>query len=119
MKARLLYAPFLTYPRLLVVYLIQFLVLSVDLIIQAKAGTGKTCVFALAALEMVQPNLPHLQAVVLAPTREIALQITEVIRAIGQNVKGKSMYKAERTAIAGGNRSKRLVAAALTNTQTK
>uniref|UniRef100_A0A1B6LV17 RNA helicase n=1 Tax=Graphocephala atropunctata TaxID=36148 RepID=A0A1B6LV17_9HEMI len=61
---------------------------GLDLIIQAKAGTGKTCVFTVAALELVQPTLPRLQAVVLAPTREIAQQITEVITAIGQDCPG-------------------------------
>ncbi|XP_054286308.1 uncharacterized protein LOC129002489 [Macrosteles quadrilineatus] len=61
---------------------------GLDLIVQAKAGTGKTCVFTIAVLEMVKPNLPHLQAIVLAPTREIALQITSVINAIGQCVEG-------------------------------
>lgn len=55
---------------------------------QSKAGTGKTCVFAVAALEMVVPTLPMLQAIVLAPTREIALQITDVVKAFGQDIKG-------------------------------
>lgn len=54
-----------------------------DLIAQAQSGTGKTCVFAVAAVEAVSPTVKALQALLLAPTREIALQTLAVVRAIG------------------------------------
>nr|CAD7398066.1 unnamed protein product [Timema cristinae] len=60
---------------------------GLDLVMQAKSGTGKTCVFTILALEMLI-NTPSLQVLVLAPTREIAVQITHVIRDIGQCIKG-------------------------------
>lgn len=49
-----------------------------DLIVQAKSGTGKTCVFTVIALEMLVPTMEKLQVVVLAPTREISVQIANV-----------------------------------------
>ncbi|OWF41567.1 ATP-dependent RNA helicase dbp10-like [Mizuhopecten yessoensis] len=59
---------------------------GLDLIVQAKSGTGKTCVFSVIALEGLQTASYALQVLVLAPTREIAIQIWEVIRGIGRNV---------------------------------
>lgn len=50
---------------------------------QAQSGTGKTCVFGVVAVEAVTPSQPGLQALLLAPTREIALQTLAVIREIG------------------------------------
>ena len=62
-----------------------------DLIAQAKSGTGKTCVFAVVVLESVQPERPVPQAVVLAPTREIAVQIGHVFSAIGSHCTGLAL----------------------------
>jgi ATP-dependent RNA helicase DDX20 len=59
-----------------------------DIIAQAKAGTGKTCVFAVIALELVQPQRAATQAVVVVPTREIATQVCSVVRAIGAYCEG-------------------------------
>jgi superfamily II DNA/RNA helicase len=50
-----------------------------DLIVQSKSGTGKTCVFAIAAIEAVDLSAKTIQAFVLAPTREIAVQIREEV----------------------------------------
>ncbi|XP_078454722.1 putative ATP-dependent RNA helicase DDX20 [Lampetra planeri] len=61
---------------------------GLDLVVQAKSGTGKTCVFATVALEaLVSENLA-VQVLVLAPTREIAVQIHSVMLAIGAHVEG-------------------------------
>ncbi|NXO25743.1 DDX20 helicase, partial [Cisticola juncidis] len=59
-----------------------------DLIVQAKSGTGKTCVFATIALDAVLLDSPATQILVLAPTREIAVQIHAVITAIGIRMEG-------------------------------
>ncbi|KAJ9599213.1 hypothetical protein L9F63_010297, partial [Diploptera punctata] len=59
-----------------------------DLIMQAKSGTGKTCVFTIVALEMLLLNSKGLQVLILAPTREIAVQIKDVIESIGCEMKG-------------------------------
>ncbi|XP_016078932.1 PREDICTED: probable ATP-dependent RNA helicase DDX20 [Miniopterus natalensis] len=59
-----------------------------DLIVQAKSGTGKTCVFSTIALDsLVLENLST-QILILAPTREIAVQIHSVITAIGIKMEG-------------------------------
>lgn len=61
---------------------------SIDLIVQAKSGTGKTCVFGVIALESVIATSNSLQILILAPTREIAVQIQAVIQAIGGAIEG-------------------------------
>ncbi|XP_010000513.1 PREDICTED: probable ATP-dependent RNA helicase DDX20 [Chaetura pelagica] len=59
-----------------------------DLIVQAKSGTGKTCVFSTIALDAVLLESPVTQILVLAPTREIAVQIHAVITTIGVELEG-------------------------------
>ncbi len=53
-----------------------------DLIVQAKSGTGKTCVFAVLALQRVQLSVATPQVLILAPTREVALQSADVVARI-------------------------------------
>lgn len=63
--------------------------IGVDLIIQSKSGTGKTVVFAVTALQALNTSKEatnHPQVLILAPTREIAQQITDVIKLIGRCV---------------------------------
>jgi len=47
-----------------------------DVIAQAQTGTGKTLAFLLPILEKADPQLPDVQALIVTPTRELALQIT-------------------------------------------
>ncbi|XP_044755063.1 pre-mRNA-processing ATP-dependent RNA helicase PRP5-like [Coccinella septempunctata] len=54
-----------------------------DLIVKSKSGTGKTMVFSLVALESIDLSLSSPQVLVLAPTREIAVQIAKTIKALG------------------------------------
>jgi len=60
-----------------------------DVIAQAQSGTGKTATFSIAALQQIDFSIQKCQALVLAPTRELAQQIQKVIMALGdyQNVK--------------------------------
>jgi len=53
-----------------------------DIIAQAQTGTGKTFAFALPVLEKIQQDVPYTQALILSPTRELALQITAEINKI-------------------------------------
>ena len=46
-----------------------------DVIAQAQSGTGKTATFAIAILEQLDMSLNETQALVLAPTRELAQQV--------------------------------------------
>uniref|UniRef100_A0A3Q3WQ11 RNA helicase n=1 Tax=Mola mola TaxID=94237 RepID=A0A3Q3WQ11_MOLML len=61
---------------------------GLDLIVQAKSGTGKTCVFCTIALDSLVLDNPATQVLVLAPTREIAVQIHSVVMAIGCAMEG-------------------------------
>ena len=51
---------------------------------QAQTGTGKTAAFALPILNRIDPEQYLPQALVVAPTRELALQVTEMIQSLGQ-----------------------------------
>ena len=46
-----------------------------DVIAQAQSGTGKTATFAIAILQQIDTSLKECQALVLAPTRELAQQV--------------------------------------------
>ncbi|XP_011176150.1 uncharacterized protein LOC105208090 [Solenopsis invicta] len=59
-----------------------------DLIVRAKSGTGKTLVFSVIALETLNISIQLPQVLIVAPTREIAIQITYVIKAIGSQIEG-------------------------------
>uniref|UniRef100_A0A8C1X9W3 RNA helicase n=1 Tax=Cyprinus carpio TaxID=7962 RepID=A0A8C1X9W3_CYPCA len=54
-----------------------------DVIAQAQSGTGKTATFAISILQHVDVDLKATQAMVLAPTRELAQQIQKVVLALG------------------------------------
>nr|DBA33987.1 TPA: hypothetical protein GDO54_001598 [Pyxicephalus adspersus] len=61
---------------------------GLDLIVQAKSGTGKTCVFSTVALDSLILENSATQILILAPTREIAVQIHSVIITIGSRMEG-------------------------------
>ncbi len=54
-----------------------------DIIGQAQTGTGKTAAFGLPIIEHVDPALETVQALVLTPTRELCIQVTQAIRTYG------------------------------------
>lgn len=54
----------------------------------APTGTGKTCAFGIPMLEYVQLNEPEVQEVVLAPTRELTLQIGDELTKLAKYIKG-------------------------------
>ncbi|KAE9420885.1 hypothetical protein Angca_004002 [Angiostrongylus cantonensis] len=60
-----------------------------DVIAQAQSGTGKTATFSISILQRIDENDPSVQALVMAPTRELAQQIQKVMCALGDymNVK--------------------------------
>jgi ATP-dependent RNA helicase DeaD len=55
-----------------------------DVIGQAQTGSGKTAAFGLPIIEYVDPSTPEVQALVLTPTRELCIQVTQAIRAYAQ-----------------------------------
>lgn len=54
-----------------------------DVIAQAQSGTGKTATFSISILQSIDVNVKACQALVLAPTRELAQQIQKVLVALG------------------------------------
>ena len=59
-----------------------------DLVGQAQTGTGKTAAFALPILSRIDTTLPHPQALVLAPTRELAIQVAEAFQKYATHLPG-------------------------------
>lgn len=58
-----------------------------DVIAQAQSGTGKTATFSISALQKLDLANPQCQALILAPTRELAQQIQKVVIALGDFMK--------------------------------
>ena len=54
-----------------------------DVIGQAQTGTGKTAAFGLPIMEYVDPSHSEVQALVLTPTRELCIQVTQALRTYG------------------------------------
>jgi len=54
-----------------------------DIIGQAQTGSGKTAAFGLPLLETIDPDVNEVQALVLTPTRELCIQVTQAIRGYG------------------------------------
>jgi ATP-dependent RNA helicase DeaD len=57
-----------------------------DVIGQAQTGTGKTAAFGLPLLQYVDPSVDEVQAVVLTPTRELCIQVTQALRAYAEHL---------------------------------
>ncbi|MEQ9670752.1 DEAD/DEAH box helicase [Coleofasciculus sp. G2-EDA-02] len=51
-----------------------------DVVAQSQTGTGKTAAFSLPILEQIDPHVRGVQALILAPTRELARQVADAIR---------------------------------------
>lgn len=66
----------------------QLLNNDTDFIGVAQTGTGKTAAFGLPLIEMVDPSLPVTQALILAPTRELCLQLSRELGQFAQFRKG-------------------------------
>ena len=62
-----------------------------DVIAQAQSGTGKTGAFTVAALQSIDVSKAKTQALILAPTRELAKQIYDVISIIGSMMTGLTL----------------------------
>jgi len=62
-----------------------------DVIGQAQTGTGKTAAFVLPILQALQPGRRGIKALVMAPTRELALQVTKAANDYGSVLKVRSL----------------------------
>ena len=61
---------------------------GLDIIGQAQTGTGKTAAFGIPLLQKVDPKSKKLQAIILCPTRELAIQVSEEIRRLAKYMHG-------------------------------
>ena len=68
--------------------IIPHLLAGRDVLGQAQTGTGKTAAFALPLLARIDPTDPATQVLVLAPTRELALQVAEAFGRYGAHLPG-------------------------------
>jgi ATP-dependent RNA helicase DeaD len=57
-----------------------------DVIGQAQTGTGKTAAFGLPLLQYLDPGSDEVQAIVLTPTRELCIQVTQALRAYAEHL---------------------------------
>ncbi|HEY6652904.1 MAG TPA: DEAD/DEAH box helicase, partial [Solirubrobacterales bacterium] len=57
-----------------------------DVIGQAQTGSGKTAAFGLPMLEYIDPENEETQAIVLTPTRELCIQVTQALRAYAEHL---------------------------------
>jgi ATP-dependent RNA helicase DeaD len=71
-------------PTPIQVNLIPLMLTGADVIGQAKTGTGKTAAFALPILNNLEPGQHAPQALVMTPTRELALQVCDAVTSLGQ-----------------------------------
>lgn len=71
---------------------IKPLMLGYDIIAQAQSGTGKTGCFAIGTLYRIDPKLNAVQAMIMAPTRELSRQISSVINSISLQIEGLRSY---------------------------
>ena len=87
-----------TEPTAIQVQAIPALLSGRDITGVAQTGTGKTAAFGLPLLAAIDPSLGHVQALVLAPTRELAMQTAEAIESFA-----KHMPDVEVIAVYGGS----------------
>lgn len=59
-----------------------------DIVALAQTGTGKTAAFSLPLLERLDSSKKHVQALILSPTRELAIQIAKDIQNYSKNLRG-------------------------------
>lgn len=65
---------------------------STNTVILSPTGTGKTLAFLLPVISLLDPKLNEVQALILVPSRELAIQIEQVIREMGSGFKVNAIY---------------------------
>lgn len=65
---------------------------NTNTILLSPTGTGKTLAFLLPLIEALDPEIPDVQALILVPSRELAIQIEQVARIMGTGFKVNAVY---------------------------
>lgn len=63
-----------------------------NIILLSPTGTGKTLAFLLPIISMLDPESPEVQVLILVPSRELAIQIEQVVRNMGSGYKVNAVY---------------------------
>ncbi len=63
-----------------------------DIVLLSPTGTGKTLAYLLPIIEELDPKISEIQCLVLVPSRELAIQIEQVIRQMGTGYKANAIY---------------------------
>ncbi|WP_235857592.1 DEAD/DEAH box helicase [Paenibacillus albiflavus] len=71
-----------------------------DVVAQSQTGTGKTLAYLLPMLQAIDPTSKHLQALVLVPTRELGMQILQVIDSLTKEIPAEQRVRSQ--ALIGG-----------------
>lgn len=69
-----------------------------QIVLLSPTGTGKTLAFLLPIIQSLDPNLKEVQVLILVPSRELAIQIEQVIREMGSGYKTNAVYGGRATA---------------------
>jgi ATP-dependent RNA helicase DeaD len=75
-----------TVPTEIQVQTIPLILKGGDVVGQANTGTGKTAAFALPLLSRIDPTIHQPQVLVLAPTRELAIQVAEAFETYAKHI---------------------------------
>lgn len=70
-----------------------------DVLARAKNGTGKTASFIIPTLEKIKPKVDKIQALILLPTRELALQTSQVVKTLGKHLNVECMVSTGGTSV--------------------
>ncbi|WP_159023273.1 DEAD/DEAH box helicase [Formosa sp. L2A11] len=65
---------------------------ATNTVILSPTGTGKTLAFLLPIIKMLDPEVDDIQALIVVPTRELAIQIEQVVREMGTGFKVNAVY---------------------------
>lgn len=65
---------------------------TTNTVLLSPTGTGKTLAFLLPLIDRLDPELEEIQALILVPSRELAIQIEQVIRSMGSGYKVNAVY---------------------------
>ncbi len=77
-----------------------------DVVGQAQTGTGKTAAFGLPIIDAADEQARHVQALILAPTRELAIQVADELNSLrGKNGFASCLFTADRPSTCSSRRS--------------
>lgn len=81
-----------------------------DVIGQAQTGTGKTAAFGIPLVEKIDPASPNIQAIIIAPTRELAIQVSEELYKITKtSVRAYFRFTVDKISTAKSVRSRKIL----------